>query len=186
MSLKAKHRFRWRYSKGHFRLRTLYCHDFLDISQILKNQTELQILGIYTNGKQRIILNTLKVFHDAQLSLPIVLTLDRESFVAVADHIGIFPAFYSVDRCTTIRQILAESLCNDQGHYMVAKADNITQLSIYLIDSSDMPFIKTLVKDMTVSFPRIDWLNLWFERRCEIVSFLLSMTITVCLLIYKF
>ena len=51
---------------------------------------------------------------------------------------------------------------------MVAKADNITQLSIYLIDSSDMPSINA--QDMAVSFPRVDWLNLWFQRRCEIVS----------------
>ena len=51
---------------------------------------------------------------------------------------------------------------------MVAKADNITQLSIYLIDSSDMPSINA--QDMAVSFPRVDWLNLWFKRRCEIVS----------------
>ena len=53
---------------------------------------------------------------------------------------------------------------------MIAKADNITQLSIYLIDSSDMSSINELAKDMAVSFPRIDWLNLWFERRCEFVS----------------
>jgi hypothetical protein len=57
---------------------------------------------------------------------------------------------------------------------MVAKANNITQLSIYLFDSSDIPSAYALAKEMAVTFPRIDWLNLWFERRCEIVSFLLT------------
>jgi hypothetical protein len=134
----------------------------------------LQILGLYTNGSLENILKALKELHDAQLFLPIVLTLDRKSFIIVTDHIGIFPVFYSVDRRATIHQLLAQSFCKDQGKYMVAKADNITQLSIYLIDSSDMPSIYALGKDMAVSFPRIDWLNLWFERRCEIVSFLLT------------
>ena len=54
------------------------------------------------------------------------------------------------------------------------KADNIAQLSIYLIDSSDMSSIYTLEKDMTVSFPRINWLNLWLKYRSEIVRFLLT------------
>ena len=134
----------------------------------------MQILGLYTNGNLTNILKILKELHNAQLSLPIVLTLERESFITVTDHIGIFPAFYSVDRCATIPHALVQSICKDQGKYMVAKAANITQLSIYLIDSSNMPSIYAFAKDMAVSFPRIDWLNLWFERPCEIVSFLLT------------
>ena len=55
---------------------------------------------------------------------------------------------------------------------MVAKADNISQLSIYLIDFSDIPSIYGFTKDMVVRFPRICWFNLWFEGRSEIVSFL--------------
>ena len=54
---------------------------------------------------------------------------------------------------------------------MVAKADNISQLSIYLIDFSDIPSIYGFTKDMVVRFPRIGWFNLWFEGRSEIVSF---------------
>ena len=61
---------------------------------------------------------------------------------------------------------------------MVTKAENIAQLSIHLIDPSDMPSIYALAKDMAVSFPQIDWLNVRFNRRCEIVSFLLTVTIT--------
>ena len=52
--------------------------------------------------------------------------------------------------------------------------NGVTELSIYLIDSFDMPSIYTLAKDMAVSFLRTGRLNLWFERRCEIVSFLLT------------
>ena len=57
---------------------------------------------------------------------------------------------------------------------MAAKADNISQLSIYLIDSSDIPSIHGFAKDMALSFPHIIRFNLWFEGRCEIVSFLLT------------
>jgi hypothetical protein len=163
-----------RCSRGHFRLKTFYCHDVLDISQIIKSQTELQILGVYYPGSARHILKTLKELHDAQLFLPIVLTLDREGFTPGPDHISIFPAFYSVDRRATIPQVLAQSFCKDQGNYMLAKAGSVRELSIYLIDSSDMPSISALAKGMAVSFPQIAWLNLYFERRCEIVSFLLT------------
>ena len=115
------------------------------------------------------IQKTLKELHNAQIFLPIVLTLERETFLSIPDHIGIFPLFYSVDRRATIRQLLAQSFCKDQGEYMVAKADNISILSIYLIDSSDIPSIYGFEKDMTVSFPRICWLNLWFEGQCGVV-----------------
>ena len=144
----------------------------------------MQIFGLYYPGKPRNfiknfkrLLNTLKELHNTQLFLPIIITLQREHCsLQFPDHISIFPAFYSVDRRATIHQVLAHSLCKDQGDYMLAKADKVNKLSIYLIDSSDMPSIFALAKDMAVIFPQIGWLNLWFERRCEIVSFLLTIS----------
>ena len=95
-------------------------------------------------------------------------------FSLVPVRISIFPAFYSINRRATIPQVLAQSLCEDPyNHGRFIEGSNISELSIYLIDSSDMPSIYALAKDMAVSFPRIGWLGLWFERRCEIVSFLL-------------
>ena len=98
--------------------------------------------------------------------------------IPVQGKITIFPAFYSVDRRSTISQVLAKVSNNFDrqggGDYMNAEPYNVTQLSIYLIDSSDLPSIYALAKDMGVSFPRIEWLTLRFERRCEIVSILLS------------
>ena len=88
--------------------------------------------------------------------------------------ICIFPAFCSVDRYAAIPQVLAQYFCKDQGKFSVAKAENICGFSIYLTDSSNMPSICALAKDMLASFPQIRWLNLWFERRCEIVIFLLT------------
>jgi hypothetical protein len=69
---------------------------------------------------------------------------------------------------------LAEYFRKDQGEYMLAKANMVFEISIYLIDTSDMPSIYALAKGLAVIFPQIHWLNLWFERRCEIVSFLLT------------
>ena len=110
--------------------------------------------------------------HNAQIFFPIILTLDRGSFYPDTNSIGIFPAFYSVNHRATIPQVLAQSFGKDRGKYMVARAYEIYVLSIYLIDSSDIPSISALAKDMAVSFPSVIWLNLWFERRCDIVSFL--------------
>jgi hypothetical protein len=47
---------------------------------------------------------------------------------------------------------LAESFSKDQGEYMLAKADMVFEISIYLIDTSDMPSIYALVKGLAVSF----------------------------------
>ena len=133
----------------------------------------MQILGLYSGGTRHIP-KTLREFDNAQLFLPIILTLEREGFSPYTNHIGIFPEFYSADRCATIHQVLVQSFSKDQGNYMAANADNIRELDIYLIDSSDMPSISALAKNMAVSFPQIAYLNLSFERQCEIVSFLFT------------
>ena len=105
--------------------------------------------------------------------------LERESFVFIG-HIGIFPSLCSADRRATTHQVLAQSFCKDQGTTMVStKVENIAELSIDLTDPSDMPSIYALAKDVAVSFPQIGWLNVRFNRRCEIVSFILTVTITV-------
>ena len=67
------------------------------------------------------------------------------------EHIRIFPAFYSVDRRATIPQVLVQSICKDQGDYMPAKVDRVHKLSIFLIDSSDMPSIYALAKELVGS-----------------------------------
>jgi hypothetical protein len=163
-------------SEGHFRLETLYCNDVLDISQIIKSQTELQIFGLYEPRGTRHIPKILEKLHNAQLFLPIVVTLERKRSTLDPDHITIFPAFYSVDRWATIHQVLTQSFCNDRGKYMTTNPDNILDLSIYVIDSSDMPSISELAKNMAVSFPQLEIgnLHLCFKRRSHIVSFLFT------------
>jgi hypothetical protein len=91
-----------------------------------------------------------------------------------ATYISIYPAFYSVDRRAAMPQVLAQSFRKDQGNFLVIKAENIQVLFIYLNDTSDMPSIYALAKDMAVIFPQIASLYMRFERRCEIVSFLLT------------
>jgi hypothetical protein len=131
----------------------------------------LQILGLLTtgSGNPRNILKTLQELHNAQLFTPIVFTLERRRYTA---RIGIFPA--SVNRRATIPHELAQSFSKGNGTVDPRVATGFFELTIYLIDSSDMPSIYELAKDMAVSFPLVKWLNLWFEGRCEIVSFLLT------------
>jgi hypothetical protein len=63
---------------------------------------------------------------------------------------------------------------------LIRRADDsdILKLSIYLIESSRMPYTYALAKEMAVSFPRITELNLWLERQCEILSVLLTINCT--------
>ena len=115
----------------------------------------------------------LKRFHDAQSSLPIIFTLRRKGVYAVYTHISFFASLYSVDRSASIHQLLVKSFEEDRGYHVSADVDRVYDLSVYLIDPSDMPTVHALTKGMAVSFPCISRLNFWFERRCEIVSFLL-------------
>ena len=142
-------------------MQSFYCNNVFDFSQIIKSQPDLQVLGIY-HGNSGNIHTTLEEFHNAQLFLPIVFILERESFTP-PDHITLYPMLYSVDHRATMHQLLAQSLCQDQG-----STNNIRHLSIHLADS----FV--LAKNMAVSFPQIGTLNFYFERPCEIVSFLFN------------
>ena len=153
----------------------LYYHGVPNISQIIKSQTDLQILGLYTLDPRDIQM-TLKELHDAQLFIPIALTLQFEGVRLCPNHISIFPSFYSVDRRATIAQALSQSLLKNKANYLSSTPDNFVELSIYLIDSCNimMPSISALAKDMAMSFRRISRLNLSFKHRCGIVSFLLT------------
>jgi hypothetical protein len=114
--------------------------------------------------------------HNAQLLLPIIVILSSgySAGPVLVSYIAIYPAFCSVDRRSAIPQVLAQSFCKDQGSSLVTKAENIRGLTIHLNDSSDMPFLYALARDMAVIFPQTTWVYLWFESRCEIVSFLLT------------
>jgi hypothetical protein len=166
----------WRHSNLHFRLQTLYCDTFLDLFQIIKSQTELQILGIYKDyGNEAGFLGTFKRLQSAQLHLPVIVELGVD-FNGYFNKISVFPAFNSIDRRPSIYQVLAESFdkLGDRSPYMLS---DISGLSIYLVDSCDMPSIHVLIKDMTTTFPDLTWLNFCFENPCKIVSFLLTMTV---------
>lgn len=158
------------YSGGHFQLQTLYCHDTprLNVSRIFKSQTKLQIFGIYNLSYPHTLLETLKQFRDAQLFLPMVFTVEG-NYVSQW-HIGIFPGFYNVDRIATIHQVLFESL--DKDVLCAGMNEVVSQLSIYLVDSSNLPTIQALAEDMAVTLPHLTQINISFERGQNIVRFL--------------
>jgi hypothetical protein len=120
-------------SQGHFRLQTLYCHNFFDLSQIITRQTELQILGLYSPSNPGNILKTLKELHDAQLFLPIIVTFERESLTTLIDRISIFPAFCSVDRRATIPLLLVQSFCKDQDNDTFPIANYVHELFTWFV-----------------------------------------------------
>lgn len=113
------------------------------------------------------ILKTLIELHDAQSYIPMIVSMERKDSSLIPSHIYIFPAFYSFDRCVTIPQVLAQTFSKDHDD---AAAEDVFELSIYMTDSSDLPSIRAIAKEMAVTFPQICWLNLMFKTRCDIVS----------------
>ena len=57
---------------------------------------------------------------------------------------------------------------------MLANGGKISRLTIYLVDSFDMPSIQMFTKNMTMNFPEIIYLGFCFKNQCEIVSPLLA------------
>ena len=165
-------------SEDHFQLQTLYCNNHdddndLDLSRIIVNQTKLQILGICSNDNDFNLVETLKVLHNTHSPLPIIFAVGTSDSDSHHEYISIFPTFYSVDRWATMPQLLVESFNKDQGSEMRIEMDRASQLSIYLIDFSDIAAIRGLAKDMATNFSQIFVLLFAFKRPCEIVvSFL--------------
>ena len=128
----------------------------------------MQILGIYEYYDHEFeILGTIRHLQDAQLRFPVIVTFECNCFTKSEDRISIYPAFYTIDRHPTIHQVLVETFDKSQSSYTLAK---ISRLSIYLVDSFDMPSIHVFTKNMTMTFPEIIYLGFFFENQCEIVS----------------
>ena len=174
-------------SNDHFRLQTLWCDKRLDLSRIIRSQTELQMLGIYEYPYAYYdrfrFLETFEQLQNAQLHLPVVfaLTYDRSDWDAL-QRISIFPTFY--DCHPAIHQVLAESFDKDQGSY------NAGTIDAYLVDSCDSPCIQVLTENITMTVPNRGHTNttsLIFAVQNTIspgpypnliVSFLLTMIVT--------
>ena len=92
-------------------------------------------------------------------------------FTMESGDLSIFPGFYAVDRIATISQLLVESLDKED-------LIRVSQLSIYLVDSSNLSTIHALAKDMAMILPQITKINFSFERRCAIVSVLIDELMT--------
>jgi hypothetical protein len=177
----------WRHSNLPFRLQTLYCDPFLDLSQIIKSQTELQILGMYYSYDDRTdFLGTFKQLQSAQLHLPVIVALEMvigstSKVYDVFNGISVFPAFNSIDpsRYPSIYQVLAESFDKpgERSCYPLADASGLT---IYLVDSCDMSSIYVLTKNLAMRLPelQVTWLTFRFENSCKIVSFLFDHDLT--------
>ena len=105
----------------------------------------------------------IQVLGNSQRALECSITPPSGRHIESSDGIGIFPAFYSIDRHPTIHQFLAEYFDKDQSYYIFTDAGKVCALSIYLFDACDLPSIQVLTKNMTMTFPKIDTFNfpLW-------------------------
>jgi hypothetical protein len=155
---------------NHFQLHTLYCDDNLDIPGIIDVQLKLQLLGLYTQGGDHDVLKNLKYIYGAASAstLPAVFALERESFKPTFDHISIFPTLYP--ETPTICQALVDSFNRDIGIGMYTEKEEVSYVSIFLNDFADTGLLCSIMKDMTVCFPKVTWLILSVDRPSQTVS----------------
>lgn len=84
-----------------FKLHTLFCNHYLDISKIIVRNPELRTLGIYSNGGMDVlndILHALFATSESQLSNLTVFSMERDTFRPFYNNLAIYPAF-STENC---------------------------------------------------------------------------------------
>ncbi|KDR81206.1 hypothetical protein GALMADRAFT_208024 [Galerina marginata CBS 339.88] len=124
----------------HSQLRTLCCNDYLDIPAIVENQRQLQVLGIYSNG--RFLPDLLKRLEAMPFSLPTVFAMERNSALPTFNHLEIFPALptNNFKACEAI----AEAIHVDVSRQMILETTRVVQMSIWLKDFSEITFIRDI------------------------------------------
>ncbi|RDB30094.1 hypothetical protein Hypma_014001 [Hypsizygus marmoreus] len=148
----------------HFRLVFLYCNNYLDVGEIIRDQPQLQLLGIYTCGGDTELLRKLTSLRSSEptASFPIIVALDRESFLPFYDHISVFPTFCRASR-SAIFPSCNQSFLQYGSRGLIASADVVAQVSIYLDELLTPGNIHDMLRDMARSFPFVSRLNIALE-----------------------
>jgi len=126
---------------GYFQLHTLYCSDYLDIVKIVKDQRQLQFLGIYIHGNPKLLIKHLDAM---AFTLPKVFTLNRWDSRPIFNHIHIFPALPTNN--SLVCQALAASFGQDISRERIVEACEVARVSVWLKDLSDTTFIQILLR----------------------------------------
>jgi hypothetical protein len=155
----------------HFnQLHTLFTNHYLDFSGILNNQLNLQLLGIYSFGGNKSLLESLVHLHppDSLSTLPLIFGMDQDTYFPVFDTLIIFPTLYS--NPITICQPIALSFDQDISYFFDLDREDVSKAYVYLRDFSDVAYIHNLVEDMGLSFPNVEGLTFRVKHPSQIVS----------------
>jgi hypothetical protein len=143
----------------HFKLLTLHCNGYLDIVDIITEQPDLQVVGIYIDrdGDCDKLINTLeriRVVPRLHSSIPTMFALKRHPFfVPVFNTIAIY-TISSTDGLYPWGAI-AESIDEDVAYDISLERSDVSGVRIYLKDFSHIVFIRRLVEEMFQVFPMV-------------------------------
>ncbi|KAG6916689.1 hypothetical protein DXG01_005756 [Tephrocybe rancida] len=154
----------------HFHLHTLFCDEWLDHAEIVKNQPDLQFLGIY--GWGAVPIQFLKQLCAELVPIPMTFCLGREGGYPVYDSIGLFPSFLHPETARGLCRALQPIFECNRGSQMDLASDRVTQVSLFFETVGDTDFVAAIILEMAKYFPNVYWLILLAQRlsRLEMVD----------------
>jgi len=138
----------------HFKLLTLHCNGYLDIVDIIANQPDLQVVGIYSDGDCDNLIDTfehISVVPRLYPSAPTLFAFERDFFAPVFNTIAIYTA--SSTGGLYPWGAIAESIDKDVAYDISLERSEISRVDIYLENFPNIAFIRRLVKEMVQVFP---------------------------------
>jgi hypothetical protein len=147
----------------------------LDVANIIIEQPELQMVGIY-NGDFDALIDTLEHIHAVPLHIPrpTLFAFERDTALPIYNEMAIYPAFCA-DGGYPWRAI-TDSVDRDIARDILLDRSSLGSIYIYLKDFSDMAFVYRLVEEMIKIFPEISTVNFLLQHLPQTASHLEPIT----------
>ncbi|KAG6827143.1 hypothetical protein H0H92_013036 [Tricholoma furcatifolium] len=149
---------------GHFQLRTLFCNEWLGISEIVKSQSSLQCLVVYALWVTA--LRALDQLQAESIPLPITCGLGAGEGIVLDTHISLFPVYLRPETRSTYFQTLESVISRDRARALGLDCNKISEVSLYFESISDTNYVSNFVLDMSAIFPNF-WQLGFRQRRPE-------------------
>jgi hypothetical protein len=148
-------------------LHILYCNSVLFTQQLIECHPQLRVLGLYDTRNEPQVIAVLRALTASTTirELPVVFTLERESFMPIFDHITLYPAFYQRQ---LNMDIIEKSIAEDVSTAMSIDTGTFNQVSLYFEEFSDL--CEATFKEVGRCFSAVTWLNLAIQKDSVVVS----------------
>ncbi|KAG6812152.1 hypothetical protein H0H92_004151 [Tricholoma furcatifolium] len=160
-------------TSGHFQLHTLFCNEWLGISDIVKSQSSLQCLVFYEWTVPTATVQALDQLHAESIPLPITFSLVSfegkvyDTYITLNDtHITLFPVYLRAETRSKYFQALETIISRDRGGYLEPEpldCNRIYEVSLFFESFGDTNYVSDFVLGMSEIFPELSRLHyfLW-------------------------